>query len=143
MRIHAAALASGRTTDEIKGRLASSLPVYLRALSLGTFTQARRSDLDGWLLRIESSEEVIKISELNDAQRFSVELAFQLALLETIAPDLSVPVIVSPTLPLHDEEEKLALARGLHRLGCAVQVIQVAVGGGAWMEQAQRTTVLE
>ena len=143
MRIHAAALASGRTTDEIKGRLASSLPVYLRALSLGTFTQARHSDLDGWLLRIEPSEEVIKVTELNDAQRFSVELAFQLALLETIAPDLCVPVIVSPTLPLHDEEEKLALARGLHRLGCAVQVIQVAVGGGAWMEQAQRTTVLE
>ena len=109
----------------------------------GRFTQARRSELDGWLLRMEPSEEVIQITELDEAQRFSIELAFQLALLETIAPELPVPVLVSPTLPLRDDEEKLALARGLHRLGSAVQVIHVAVGGGAWMEQASRTSVLQ
>jgi hypothetical protein len=138
----AAALATGRTDAEIQERLGPTLPVYLPALSMGSFTKAHRSVLDGWLLSGESPGEVVCYEELPAPQQFAVHLAFRLAILEAIAPDLSVPLLVGPWLSLDVEEQKLALARALRRLGAAVQVIQIGVGEGAWCEHANRSLVL-
>ncbi|MHC4092028.1 MAG: hypothetical protein ACYSVY_17465, partial [Planctomycetota bacterium] len=104
--------------------------------------KAHRSELDGWLLSGEPHEEVVRYEELPAPQQFAVHLAFRLAILETIAPDLSIPLVVGPWLSLDVEEQKLALARALRRLGSAVQVIQIGVGEGAWGEHANRSLVL-
>jgi hypothetical protein len=138
----AAALVTGRTDAEILKRLDPTLPVYLRALSMGSFTKAHRSELDGWLLSGEPRGEVVRYEELPAPQQFAVHLAFRLAILETIAPDLSIPLLVGPRLSLDVDEQKLALARALRRLGSAVQVIQIGVGEGAWGQHANRSLVL-
>ncbi|TDI95165.1 MAG: hypothetical protein E2O73_15695 [Deltaproteobacteria bacterium] len=140
--VHAATLASGLSEAEVFTRLASIVPVYVRALSVGQFTQLERREFEGWLLRAQAAGETVRYEGLSDAQRFSVELGFRLALLEIMAPALSVPLILGPTLPVEQGEARVAMARALHRLSSAVQVIHIAVGGGPWLEHADRSHVM-
>ena len=140
--VRAAALASGRSEAEVFTRLTSIVPVYLRALSLGQFTQVERREFDGWLLRTQAAGETVRYQDLPDAQRFSVELGFRLSLLEIMAPALRVPLVLGPTLPVEQGEARVAMARALHRLSNAVQVIHIAVGGGPWLEHASCSHVM-
>ncbi len=140
--VRAAALASGRSEAEVFTRLTSIVPVYLRALSLGQFTQVERREFEGWLLRTQAAGETVRYQDLPDAQRFSVELGFRLSLLEIMAPALNVPLVLGPTLPVEQGEARVAMARALHRLSNAVQVIHIAVGGGPWLEHASCSHVM-
>ncbi len=140
--VRAAALASGRSEAEVFTRLTSIVPVYLRALSLGQFTQVERREFEGWLLRTQAAGETVRYQDLPDAQRFSVELGFRLSLLEIMAPALRVPLVLGPTLPVEQGEARVAMARALHRLSNAVQVIHIAVGGGPWLEHASCSHVM-
>ncbi len=140
--LHAATLATGRSEAEVFTRLGSIVPVYVRALSLGQFTKVERREFEGWLLRAQAAGEIVRYEGLPDAQRFSVELGFRLALLEIMAPALSVPLILGPTLPVDQGEAQVAMARALNRLSSAVQVIHIAVGGGPWLEHAGCSQVM-
>jgi hypothetical protein len=138
----AAALITGRTDQDIRERIRPTLPVYLRTLSAGAFAGARRRELEGWLLRGEQRGEVVSYDTLSEPLRSAVRLAFRLSVLEAIATDRCAPFILTPGLPLAHEEQKLALARAFRRLGSGVQVIQIAMGKGAWTEEANRELVL-
>ena len=141
--IRAASLASGRSELEIMERLAPVHPIYLRALSGGRFTGLQRREIDGWMLRGEQSGDVVRYEDLPEPERACVQLASRLAILEAIAPDLSVPLVLGPPPPLDRDEDMLALARTLRRLASAVQVIHFASGEGVWTEQAHRCLVLD
>jgi len=140
--IRAAALAIGRPPAEIGQRLTPVLEVYLRVLSEGRFVQAERREIDGWLLRSGPGGQGVRYDHLSEAERSTVELAFRLSILEAIAPALSVPLILTPELRLEGDGRRLALARALQRLGSALQVIQITVGGGGWIEHASLSQAL-
>jgi hypothetical protein len=128
----------GRSEAEIRARLAPVLPVYLRALSTGIFTNARAADGGGWLLRGAAREEQ-PFSELPDRERELVRLAVQLALLEALAGDRRVPLLVGPDLPARGEAEQRALARAFKRLASVVQVVQFATVSAPWAEHAGKS----
>ncbi|MEX2206947.1 MAG: hypothetical protein WEF50_12030 [Myxococcota bacterium] len=127
----------GRSEAEVRARLAPVLPVYLRALSTGIFTNAR-ADSGGWLLRGAAREEQ-PFAELPDRERELVRLAVQLALLEALAGDRRVPLLVGPDLPARGEAEQRALARAFKRLASVVQVVQFATASAPWAEHAGKS----
>jgi hypothetical protein len=55
--VASAARVLGRSESEVRARLGPVLPVYLRALSAGTFTNARAADTGEWMLRGAAREE--------------------------------------------------------------------------------------
>jgi hypothetical protein len=128
----------GRSEAEIRARLGPVLPVYLRALSTGTFTNARASDGGGWLLRGAARDEQ-PFAELPERERELVRLAVQLALLEALAGDRRVPLLVGPDLPARGEAEQRALARAFKRLASVVQVVQVVTASEPWAEHAGKS----
>ncbi|MFQ5513675.1 MAG: hypothetical protein ACE5FG_04500 [Myxococcota bacterium] len=137
-----AALMTGRADVEVRERFAPLLPLYLRLLSGGAFQQARRHDSEGWLLRGEQQGDVIPFASLRAGPRAAVQLAFRFALLEAIAPDLSLPLLLGPACPLDDSERMAGLAQALRRLSSAVQVVQIAREKGDWADQAACTLVV-
>jgi hypothetical protein len=71
-----------------------------------------------------------------------VLLAVQLALLEALATDRRVPLLVGPDLPARGDAEKRALARALRRLASVVQVVQLSGDDGPWAEHATKSIAL-
>ncbi len=136
--IEASARVLGRSVAEVRARLVPVLPVYLRALSTGTFTNARAADGGSWLLRGAAREEQ-PFDELPDRERELVRLAVQLALLEALAGDRRVPLLVGPDLPARGEAEQRALARAFKRLASVVQVVQVVTASEPWAEHAGKS----
>jgi hypothetical protein len=136
--VAAAARVLGRGDAEVRARLGPVLPVYLRALSMGTFTNARAADGGSWLLRGAVREEQ-PFSELPARERELVRLAVQLALLEALASDRRVPLLVGPHLPARGEAEQRALARAFKRLASVVQVVQVVTESAPWAEHAGKS----
>jgi hypothetical protein len=136
--IQTAALLVGRPPEEVQELFESVLPLYLRLLSGGAFLKARHREVEGWLLRGEQRGEVVPYASLTDPVRSRVHLAFRLAILEATARDLTVPLILGPGLPFESEDQKLALARALRRLGSAIQVIHLAFEKGDWADHAAR-----
>src|SRR5262249_30195668 len=112
---------------EVRARLAPVLPVYLRALTGGTFINARRSDDGGWLLRGSARDEQ-PWSALPESEQQLVCLALQLALLEAHGAERRVPLLVGPELPLRSDSDARALGRALKRLSAVVQVVQAVAG---------------
>ncbi len=135
--VEATARVLGRSEAEVRARLTPVLPVYLRALSTGTFTNARSAD-GGWLLRGAAREEQ-PFAELPDRERELVRLAVQLALLEALAADRRVPLLIGPDLPARGEAEQRALARAFKRLASVVQVVQFATASAPWAEHAGKS----
>ena len=139
--IVAAAHVLGRSESEVRARLGPVLPVYLRALSAGTFTNARASEGGGWLLRGAARDEQ-PFEGLPDRERELALLAAQLALLEALASDRRVPLLVGPDLPARADGERRALARAFKRLASVVQVIQVVTTSEPWAEHAGKSFAL-
>ncbi len=139
--VAAAARVLGRSDSEVRARLGPVLPVYLRALSGGAFTNGRAADGGAWLLRGAGREEQA-FASLPDRERALVRLAVQLALLEALAGDRRVPLLVGPDLPARGEAEQRALARAFKRLSSVVQVIQVATSSEPWAEHAGKSFAL-
>ncbi len=136
--IAAASRALDRSEAELRARLVPILPVYLRALSMGTFTNARAGDRGTWILRgVERDEQ--PFAALPDRERELVRLAVQLALLEALAADRRVPLLIGPDLPARGDAEQRALARAFKRLASVVQVIQVATSPAPWAEHAGKS----
>lgn len=136
--VEATARVLGRSEAEVRARLGPVLPVYLRALSTGVFTNARATDGGGWLLRGAAREEQ-PFAELPDRERELVRLAVQLALLEALAGDRRVPLLIGPDLPARGEAEQRALARAFKRLASVVQVVQFATASAPWAEHAGKS----
>ncbi len=136
--IAATARVLGRSEAEVRARLGPVLPVYLRALSIGTFTHARATEDGSWVLRGAAREEQT-FAGLPQRERELVRLAVQLALLEGFASDRRVPLLVGPDLPARGEGEQRALARAFKRLASVVQVIQVVTASEPWAEHAGKS----
>lgn len=139
--VAAASRVLGRSESEVRARLGPVLPVYLRALSAGTFTNARAADTGIWMLRGAGREEQ-PFSALPERERELVRLAVQLSLLESLATDRRVPLLVGPDLPARDDNERRALARAFKRLASVVQVIQVVTVSEPWAEHAGKSFAL-
>ncbi len=124
---------------ELRMRLTSVLPIYLRALTDGAYTRAWYQPDTGWSLRREGHGERVPWSEVSAAERAKLVVAFRLALLETLAPEVQHPLLVGPqpfsAIQLHDEV-RTTLARALHRLARVVQVIQCAAEESPWTDTA-------
>ena len=140
--IRAAALIAGCDASEVRERIGPIVPIYVRALSGDHFLKARRHETAGWLLRGETRGDVVPYSSLPSGMRSAVHLAFRLAIFEAIAPESSIPLVLGPALPFERESQRLALARGLRRLGARTQVIQISCEKGDWAEQADRKLVI-
>jgi hypothetical protein len=139
--VSSAARVLGRSESEVRARLGPVLPVYLRALSAGIFTNARAADTGIWMLRGSGREEQ-PFTALPARERELVHLAVQLALLESLATDRRVPLLVGPDLPVRDDAERRALARAFKRLASVVQVIQVVTVSDPWAEHAGKSFAL-
>jgi hypothetical protein len=133
--VEAAARLLGRSETEIRARLAPALPVYLRALTGGTFTNARRADDGDWVLRGAARDEQ-PFAALPDRERALVCLAVRLALLESLAGERRVPLLVGPELPIASDSEARAVGRALKRLSAVVQVVQACAGDAPFAEHA-------
>jgi hypothetical protein len=133
--IAATARVLGRSEPEVRARVGPVLSVYLRALSVGTFSHARAADDGSWLLRGAGREEQ-PFAELPERERELVRLAVKLSLLEGFAGDRRVPLFVGLDLPAHGDAEQRALARAFKRLASVVQVIQVVAASEPWAEHA-------
>jgi hypothetical protein len=135
--LSAAAAVLGRSESEVRARLGPVLPVYVRALTGGTFTNARAVGSD-WVLRGAARDEQ-PFAALPERERDLVTLAVQLALLEALATDRRVPLLVGADLPARGDAEKRALARALRRLSSVVQVVQVTTDATPWAEHATKS----
>ena len=133
--IDAAARVVGRSEADVRARFAPAVSVYLRALSAGTFTSVRRGDDGEWVLRGAARDEQ-PFPALPDREQALVCLGFQLALLEALASERRVPLLVGPDLPVRAEAEARALGRALKRLSAVVQVVQATAGDGPFDEHA-------
>jgi len=139
--VEACARLLGRSEVEIRARLAPALPVYLRALTSGALTNGRRADDGGWIYRGASREEQ-PFSALPDRERALVCLATQLALLEALAGERRVPLLVGPDLPIRGDSEARALGRALKRLSAVVQVVHACNGEAPFGEHAGKSLAL-
>ena len=99
---------------------------------------ARAGEEGAWLLRGAGREEQA-FSALPARERELVRLAVQLALLEALAGDRRVPLLVGPDLPVRGEAEQRALARAFKRLASVVQVIQFATQSAPFAEHAGKS----
>jgi len=124
-----------RPAGEVRSLLATSLPIYLRALTDGRWSEGRRLDDGTWGVRGAERGSLRSVDDLPAQDMPRVSLAFRLALLEVLSPALRVPLIAGPGLTLPGTDP--ALARALRRVARAVQVIQVVVDDGPWVEQSE------
>jgi hypothetical protein len=131
-----AVVASGQTERELQDRLGPVLPLYLRALSGGAYTQARYREIEGWAFRPEGAEGQLLFEELPAQDRARVALACRLALLEILAPAVRIPLLVGAGTVLLEPDEQVALARALRRLGGALQVLHFVTAEDPWTEFA-------
>ena len=122
--LRAAQKSSSRPESEIREALRPVLPIYLRAITGGLYTRAWYHPGDGWHFRREGEAERVPFRDAPPGDRARVATAFRLALLETLAPGLRVPLVVGPGLDALDQDERTTLARAIARVGAAVQVIQ-------------------
>ncbi|HTO70239.1 MAG TPA: hypothetical protein VMR31_10300 [Myxococcota bacterium] len=139
--VEAAARVVGRSDTDVRARLAPALSVYLRALTAGTFTSARRVDDGDWVLRGAARDEQ-PFRALPDREQALVCLAFQLALHEALASERRVPLFVGPELPVRGDAEARAFGRALKRLSAVVQVVQACGGDGPFGEHAAKSLSL-
>ena len=139
--IEAAARVVGRSEGDVRARFAPAVSVYLRALSGGTFTSVRRGEDGAWVLRGAARDEQ-PFSALPDREQALVCLVFQLALLEALASERRVPLLVGPDLPIRGDAEARALGRALKRLSAVVQVVQATAGDAPFAEHAAKCLAL-
>ncbi len=139
--VEATARLLGRSEAEIRARVAPVLSVYLRALTSGTLTNGRRADDGSWVFRGASREEQL-FAALPDRERALVCLATQLALLEALAGERRVPLLVGPDLPIRGDSEARALGRALKRLSAVVQVVHACNGEAPFGEHAGKSLAL-
>lgn len=128
--------------EQAKAVFGPILSMYLRAITAGAYTAARRRQLEGWAFRVGETSSVATWSEIPAPMRPVVSLAFQLALLEGLAPKQRPFLLVGPDLPALGGEGERALSRAFARLGRLGQVIQVASAPGAYRERATRVVEL-
>jgi hypothetical protein len=117
--------------------VAPALTVYLRALTAGTFTAARRADDGSWVFRGSARDEQ-PFAALPDRERALVCLALQLALLEALSGERRVPLLVGPELPVRGDVEARALGRALKRLSAVIQVVHASAGDAPFAEHAAK-----
>ncbi|HTO06333.1 MAG TPA: hypothetical protein VMR86_04680 [Myxococcota bacterium] len=135
--VESAARLLGRSEAEIRARVAPALTVYLRALTAGTFTAARRADDGSWVFRGAARDEQPYLA-LPDRERALVCLALQLALLEALSGERRVPLLLGPELPIRGEVEARALGRALKRLSAVIQVVHASAGDAPFAEHAAK-----
>ena len=123
--LEAAARARGVDPETLRGSLAPVLPVYLRALSGGALSKARWEPERGWSIQRADGSPPAALDALDADDRACVGLAFRLALLEALAPQLRVPLLVGP-----EPGPGTALPRSLRRLGAVGQVIHFCTAEG-------------
>ncbi|MBW2279631.1 MAG: hypothetical protein JRG76_08790 [Deltaproteobacteria bacterium] len=136
--IDAAARAGKVTRDDLTARLAPVLPVYLRALTGGAFSQARYTPVEGWRFHRVDGTPPVSLDDMEPADRLRVRLAFRLALLEALAAHTRLPLLIGPETGFSSASDALALSRALRRLASVVQVLHFASGAAPWSAQADR-----
>ena len=141
--VEAAARVLGRREPEVRARLAPVLPVYLRALTAGDVHErpARRRRRLGAARRRRATSS--RGRRCPKRERGLVRLAVQLALLEALAADRRVPLLVGPELPVRARRRARALARAFKRLSAVVQVVQAVAGESPAGEHAGKHLSLE
>jgi hypothetical protein len=124
-------------SGELGPTLRPILPVYVRALTHGTYTDLRPED-GTWRLRPADGSDSVALSDAppDDARRGW--LALRLALLESLGSHARVPLLIGPDPHLRDARDLHVLARALRRLSRIVQVVQFASEDGDWTEAAPR-----
>lgn len=127
---------SGLRESELRDRLGPVLPIYLRALTGGMVTRAWYQAGEGWSFRHRGRNDRIPLGSASAAERDRLLLAFQLALLEVLAPTARFPLLIGPDLRRATAGPHPALARALQRLGRALQVIQISAEGEPWSASA-------
>ncbi len=136
--VHAAQTESGLAASEIRARMAPGLQIYLRALSEGRLTDARRGVDRKWQVHRADPAGFVSLSELDLADIPCVSIAFRLAILEGLASSIRTPLIVGPHLELDSASARLALGRALGRLGGVLQVIHIASAAREWEAHAHQ-----
>ncbi len=129
--IQAAASATQRTESDLRSKIGPSLSLYLRALTHGEWIQGRRDESGIWYFRRDDKVEAA-FHQLPADQRSAAALAFRFALVESLAEDFSVPVLVGTDLPVQNERDRDTLARALQRLSSVAQIIQITDNAAAW-----------
>lgn len=131
--LEAAARARGVDPETLRRCLAPVLPVYLRALSGGALAKARWEPERGWSIQRAKAPLPVALDALDADDRARVGLAFRLALLEALAPQLRVPLLVGP-----EPGPGTALPRSLRRLGAVGQVIHFCTAESDAAKHAHR-----
>jgi hypothetical protein len=137
--LHAAERASGRPEVALLECLTPVLPIYLRALSGGSYTRAWCQPGDDWYFRREGQSERVPFRSAPAEERTRLALAFRFALLEALAPGLGLPVLVGPELMPGVElsaAEQSTAARALRRLAGATQIVHCVVGDGPFADES-------
>jgi hypothetical protein len=122
--LRAAAAWVGRPAGEIAAALAPALLVYLRSLTRGGI-QGAEAGPEGFVFHVRGRAEPVPFAKLGDDRRAEVALSLRLALLERLAPQRPIPVIVRPDALGLDPEAAQALVRALRRLSAVTQVVQL------------------
>jgi hypothetical protein len=133
--VAAAARGTGLGADELRGRLAAALPLYLSALCAGELTHARHRPSEGWVLR-GPARRGARFPDLPPDLAARVGLAFQLALAERTAAERPAPFLIGPDLAALEPDETRSLGRALRRLAGFVQVIRIGPPDPAWAAHA-------
>jgi hypothetical protein len=128
--------------EQAKAALGPILSMYLRAITAGAYTAARRRQAEGWVFRVGETSSVATWAEIPPAVQPAILLAFQLALLEGMAPKQRPFLLVGPELPALGADGERALARAFARLGRLGQVIHVSSEPGEGRERAARVVEL-
>jgi hypothetical protein len=128
-----AAAWSGAAVGDLRTQLQACLPLYLRAVSDGRLREMMPIGGRVWgVVRGEGS--AVPREALSEAERRQADVAFQLALLERIAPAGRLPLIVGPSAA--QIGNPAGLARALARLARVVQVVQFAESDVPWSQFA-------
>lgn len=128
--------AAGCPEEEVHDRLGSVLPLYLRAFTAGAYTQGSGLDQGQWCLRAVRGGDPSDFADLSDLMQQRVLLALRFALLESLASDLRVPLVIGADLRTSCSDYVEAVARGLRRLGAVLAIVHVTAEAEPWVSHA-------
>lgn len=136
--IRAGAEWSALPADDVRAAGTARAGVYLRSLSGGSVADLGFDPDRGWWARTASDAEPRAVSTLGADASSMVETALRFGLIEALAPERPVPLVVGPWLPTDGDEQRGAFARALRRIGTVTQVLQLTTDEAPWSDRAAR-----
>lgn len=126
----------------IEERLTETAPTYIRAFTGNAFAGMRRDGGEWFLLRKENAD-AQPLAEIGPDDVAKIGTALQLALVEALAAEQRLPLLVGPQFDAEPPEFQTTLARALRRLASGVQVLQCSSNAEPWSEFASVARRLE